>query len=98
MFVLCQMFSEHSDAEIQQTSLLLLQILRRQFLDNTLSSCLSSQTKPNENVNLNNSSLSSTTKIQSEPTKRIFSLVQSLIIDQLAKTYIQLTMPVFSGF
>lgn len=96
LFVVCQMFSAYSDVEIQQTSLLLLQILRRQFLDNTLSLCVTSKSK--KSIDLNNS-LSSSTKIQSEllTAKRVFSLGQSLLIDQLGKTYIQLTMPIFSG-
>lgn len=107
LFVLCQMFSEDANNEIQQISLLLLQILRRQFLDITLSPSANAylsqknSSKQNENFDQSKASFFSSTKCVSEmhnfSNKRVFSLGQSLVIDQLSKTYIQLTMSIFSG-
>uniref|UniRef100_A0A915EW74 Cell morphogenesis protein N-terminal domain-containing protein n=1 Tax=Ditylenchus dipsaci TaxID=166011 RepID=A0A915EW74_9BILA len=80
LFVLCQVFAEDADPSLQHTATLLLQILRRQFLDNSQSP-------------------SSPTKHKVSIGKKSFFLginQSASIINQLSKTYTQLTMPIFS--
>lgn len=91
IFVLCQVFVSDSDLVIKEAAFLLIHILKRQFLDGKLLITSTSEI-------LNDSSdMSMKTDNDHAITPKLYQNTQYDIIRQLARTYPQTTMPVFSG-
>lgn len=91
--MLCQVYALDSDASVRESAIMLIQILRRQFLDDALPLC---QSEANESTN--GSFLSSSAINESPQKKRRLTFPTSFeaVSRDLSSNYTQLTMPIVS--
>lgn len=90
LFVLCQVYALDIDAGVRESAIMLIQILRRQFLDDTL---------PSSQNDVPDNSLISPSAVSDSPHKKkrqTFPTNFEAISRDLSSNYTQLTMPVIS--